>query len=130
MSDEERKKNSSKAGKIGGNKCRDEKIGFFDASKEQRTEWRSRGGIKNYQNKKGIWSLSDEERKEACSKGGYITGKRKTPKQQKARRNNVAKLNKTQTCPYCGIVTRGAAYYRYHGEKCKLKGSSLVSSST
>jgi hypothetical protein len=33
----------------------------------------------------------------------------------------VAKLNIEKTCPYCGIITRGAAYNRWHGDKCKHK---------
>lgn len=52
--------------------------------------------------------------------GGHTTGIKKGEKQQRARRNNVAKLNVYQTCPHCGIHTRGAAYFRYHGDKCKL----------
>jgi excinuclease UvrABC ATPase subunit len=59
--------------------------------------------------------------KKDCQLGGYITGKKKSEKQQKARRNNVSKLNIYQTCPYCGLTTRGAPYYRYHGDKCKSK---------
>lgn len=77
-----------------------------------------------YKNKERVWNGRKFTKKEA-KLGGYITGKKKTPKQQKARKNNVAKLNKTQTCKYCGIVTRGAAFYRYHGEKCKLNPSQM-----
>ena len=33
----------------------------------------------------------------------------------------VTKLNIEKTCPYCGIITRGAAYNRWHGDKCKHK---------
>ncbi len=29
--------------------------------------------------------------------------------------------NRTRTCPYCGITTRGVGYERWHGEKCKFK---------
>ena len=30
-------------------------------------------------------------------------------------------LNREQTCPYCSIITKGAAYNRWHGERCKHK---------
>jgi hypothetical protein len=59
--------------------------------------------------------------KKDCQLGGYITGKKKGEKQQIARRNNVSKINIYKTCPYCNLTTRGAAYHRYHGEKCKHK---------
>jgi hypothetical protein len=59
--------------------------------------------------------------KEERALGGYITGKYPTEKSIIARKKNVSKLNVYQTCPYCNIHTRGAAYFRYHGDKCKLK---------
>jgi hypothetical protein len=31
----------------------------------------------------------------------------------------IGQLNRERTCPYCGIVTKGAAYNRWHGDKCK-----------
>ena len=58
--------------------------------------------------------------KKQCSEGGYITGKKKTQKQQVARISNMQKINVYKTCPYCNLTTRGAAYFRYHGDKCKL----------
>lgn len=33
----------------------------------------------------------------------------------------IGHLNRERTCPYCNIVTKGAAYNRWHGEKCKHK---------
>lgn len=58
-----------------------------------------------------------------CELGGLTTGKKKGEKQQKARRNNVSKINIYRTCPYCNLTTRGIGYFRYHGDKCKLNPS-------
>ncbi len=57
--------------------------------------------------------------KQQSALGGFITGKKKTEKQQKARKNNIEKINIYRTCPYCDLTTRGAAYFRYHGNNCK-----------
>ena len=59
--------------------------------------------------------------KEECSLGGYLVGKYPTEKCITARKNNISKLNLYKICPYCNIKTRGAAYNRYHGDKCKKK---------
>jgi hypothetical protein len=74
----------------------------------------------SYINKPRVWN-GRRFTKEECALAGHNTGIGKSEKQQAARRNNVAKLNTTQTCKYCGIVTRGAAFFRYHGEKCRFK---------
>jgi hypothetical protein len=79
-----------------------------------------KAGVASYKDKKRIGPLGTFTKKD-CQLGGYITGIKKGEKQQIARRNNVAKLNAYQTCPYCGIHTGGVAYYRYHGNNCKLK---------
>lgn len=33
----------------------------------------------------------------------------------------ISHLNRERTCPYCKIITKGAAYNRWHGENCKHK---------
>jgi len=76
-------------------------------------------GKQSYKYKKRKGPLNTFTKKD-CQLGGYITGKKKGEKQQIARRNNIAKLNVYHTCPHCGIHTRGVAYFRYHGDKCKL----------
>jgi hypothetical protein len=62
-------------------------------------------------------------KKSECQRGGITTGNMKTHKQQRARRNNMKKLNIYKTCPYCNTTTRGAAYNRWHGENCKKKST-------
>ena len=33
----------------------------------------------------------------------------------------VKNLNLDKTCPHCGVLSRGAGYNRWHGDKCKHK---------
>jgi hypothetical protein len=71
-----------------------------------------------YKNKQRVWN-GYLPKYEQCALGGYITGKKKGFKQQKARKNNVAKINIYRTCPHCNLTSRGVAYFRYHGNNCK-----------
>ena len=71
--------------------------------------------------------LYKEKQKQAAILGGKIRG----PIQAKINKENghMSNLgkqmtiynNRLQTCPYCGIETRGAGYVRWHGEKCRKK---------
>ena len=63
-----------KGAKKGGNKCKENKIGVFGLSPEERIENSRKAGNKTKENKTGIFGLSTEELSEAGKKGGKITG--------------------------------------------------------
>ena len=59
------------------------------------------------QMEKGLGIHTDKEtRREWARLGGLKT---------------IAHLNRERTCPHCKIVTKGAAYNRWHGDNCKHK---------
>jgi hypothetical protein len=62
----------SKAGKIGGKKIVEEKIGLFGRTKEEMKETSRKGGEKAYELGIGVHSLSSNEKKKCGSKGGKI----------------------------------------------------------
>lgn len=54
----------------------------------------------------GIHTTDESKRKEWARLGGLAV---------------IDKLNEYKICPHCKIKTRGAAYNRWHGDKCKHK---------
>ena len=65
----------SKAGKIGGKKLVEEKIGIFGRNREDMVETSRKGGKKIYENKLGIHGRTKEQMIEDARKGGKIGGK-------------------------------------------------------
>jgi hypothetical protein len=60
----------SKAGKIGGKKIVEEKMGIFGRTQEEMSETSKKAGTKTYQLGIGVHSLSSDEKRECGSKGG------------------------------------------------------------
>ena len=36
-------------------------------------------------------------------------------------KGGITQSSKIKKCPYCNIISSGVAYYRWHGDNCKLK---------
>jgi hypothetical protein len=66
----------SKAGKIGGKKLVEEKIGIFGRNREDMVEASRKGGKKIYENKLGIHGRTKEQMIEDARKGGKKGGKK------------------------------------------------------
>jgi len=61
--------------KKGGNKCKENKIGFFGLSPDERSEANKKGGNKHKENKTGVCGRSPEKMSEDGKKGGTIAGR-------------------------------------------------------
>jgi hypothetical protein len=72
--------------------------------------------------------------KSICSSGGKVGGKVQFKKglgihnpdkvleyKRLGGLAQVKNLNLDKTCPHCGVLSRGAGYNRWHGDKCKQK---------
>jgi len=53
-------------------------------------------------------------------KYGTIYGKMNAESGKLAEMREI-QLSKIRTCPYCSKIIKGCNYFRWHGEKCKLK---------
>lgn len=92
-----------------GNKTSYEKgFGIHNRNNPNFLKWRYDAGKKGgkIQFEKGIGIHNPDKMKEYQRLGGLA---------------QVKNLNIEKTCPYCGINTKGAAYNRWHGDRCKDK---------
>ena len=93
-----------------GNKTSYEKgLGIHNKNNVNYQKWKSDAGKKGAQTQikegKGI-HIDAETRREWSRLGGIKL---------------MDKWNIEKKCPYCGIVTKGGGYNKWHGEKCKQK---------
>jgi hypothetical protein len=52
---------------------------------------------------------------------GKIQGEKNKPMLSKLGKEMSKYNNRIQTCPHCGIISKGVGYIRWHGDKCKMK---------
>jgi hypothetical protein len=93
-----------------GNKIAFEKgVGIHNKENVNYKKWKSKAGKvgAKSQMKNGLGIHVDSETRKEWSRLGGL--------------KSIANLNRERQCPYCGIKTKGAAYNRWHGEKCKHK---------
>ena len=56
--------------------------------------------------------------------GGKISGKKNVESGHMAKINKmggVAAASIVRICPHCGKEGKGPSYFRFHGDKCKMK---------
>lgn len=101
-----------------------------NTSYKQSYDWVTKGcvnGGKVQGNKPENIKRFKELQKKACILGGRALGEIQGKKNVES--GHIQKLgkklseynNRYQTCPHCGIITRGLGYTRWHGDKCKSK---------
>jgi hypothetical protein len=95
--------------KKGNNTAKEMEVGIHNKNNPNYKKWKSEAGFKgaNSQMKNGLGIHVDSETRKEWSRLGGLA--------------QVKNLNIEKQCPYCGIKTRGAAYNRWHGDKCKQK---------
>lgn len=95
--------------KKGNQAAKDMGVGIHNKENPNYKKWKSEAGKKGVkkQMEKGLGIHTDAETRKEWSRLGGL--------------KSISHLNRERECPYCKIITKGAAYNRWHGDNCKNK---------